>query len=103
MSRPPKFVHGFIDRHGKARFYFRRPGFKRVPLPGLPWSPDFMAAYELAMAGELAPRIEVGSSRTRPGTINAAVIGYFGSLAFASLAEGTRRTRRRILERFRTE
>jgi hypothetical protein len=28
MKRAPKFVHGFIDRHGKARFYFRRPGFK---------------------------------------------------------------------------
>jgi len=24
MSRPPKFVHGYIDRHGKPRFYFRR-------------------------------------------------------------------------------
>ncbi len=31
MSRPPKFVQGFIDRQGKARFYFRRPGFPRLP------------------------------------------------------------------------
>lgn len=45
MKRPPKFVQGFVDRHGHARFYFRRPGFKRVPLPGLPWTPQFMAAY----------------------------------------------------------
>jgi len=37
----PKFVQGFVDRHGKPRFYFRRPGFKSVPLPGLPWSPQF--------------------------------------------------------------
>jgi hypothetical protein len=27
-------------------------GYKRVPLPGLPWSPEFMTAYEAAMAGE---------------------------------------------------
>ena len=24
----PKYVHGFVDRHGKPRFYFRRPGFE---------------------------------------------------------------------------
>jgi integrase len=100
MRRPPKFVHGFVDRHGKARFYFRRPGFKRVPLPGLPWSPEFMEAYQVAMAGE---RQEIGLRRTRPGTVAAAVTGYFGSLAFATLAETTRITRRRILERFREE
>ncbi len=101
MRRPPKYVHGFVDRHGKSRFYFRRPGFKSVPLPGLPWSPDFMAAYEAALAD--APRIEIGASRMKPGTVAAAVAGYFGSLAFAGLAETTRRTRRQILERFRAE
>jgi integrase len=100
MSRPPKFVHGFLDRHGKARFYFRRPGFKRVPLPGLPWSPEFMAAYETAKAGE---RKEIGVMRSRPGSVAAAVGGYFGSLAFARLAKTTRHMRRGILERFRDE
>ena len=39
----PPYVHAFIDRHGRPRFYFRRAGFKKTPLPGLPWSPDFMA------------------------------------------------------------
>ena len=52
MRRPPKYVQGFIDRHGKARFYFRRAGFKTVSLPGLPWSPEFMSAYERACAGQ---------------------------------------------------
>jgi hypothetical protein len=28
----------------------RRRGFKRVALPSLPWSPEFMAAYEAALA-----------------------------------------------------
>ena len=27
MRRPPKYVHGFLDRHGKPRFYFRRARF----------------------------------------------------------------------------
>jgi integrase len=100
MRRPPKFVHGFLDRHGKPRWYFRRAGFKRLPLPGLPWSPEFMAAYEQALAGQ---PIEIGASRTKAGTVAAAVVGYFNSLAFSSLAESTRRTRRLILERFRAE
>jgi hypothetical protein len=50
--KKPRYVHGFMDRHGKPRFYCRRSGFKRVPLPGLPWSPEFMAAYDAAMKGE---------------------------------------------------
>jgi len=62
MRRPPKFVNGYIDRHGKPRFYFRRAGFKKVPLPGLPWSPEFMAAYEEAFAGQPTP---IGAARVR--------------------------------------
>jgi integrase len=97
----PQYVHAFTDRHGKARFYFRRSGFKRAALPGLPYSTEFMAAYETAMRGA---RVELGTSRSRPGTVAAAVAGYFGSTAFETgLAESTRRTRRQILERLRAE
>jgi integrase len=102
MRRLPKFVHGFIDRHGKPRFYFRRAGHKKFPLPGLPWSPEFMAAYQEAIEG--APRVQIGANRSRTGTVAAAVAGYFGSASFAmGLADSTRRTRRRILERFREQ
>ena len=31
----PRYVHAFTDRHGRARFYFRRAGFDRKPLRGL--------------------------------------------------------------------
>jgi integrase len=98
----PPYVHAFIDRHGKARFYFRRTGFKKTPLPGLPWSPDFMATYQAALEG--VSRIEVGRKRSNPGSVAAAVAGYFASASFASgLAPSTRNTRRRILERFREQ
>jgi hypothetical protein len=64
MRRPPKYVQGFIDRHGKARFYFRRAGFEAVRLPGLPWSPEFMAAYEAALTGQPSPdRSRAGEAR----------------------------------------
>jgi integrase len=101
MRRLPKFVHGFIDRHGKPRFYFRRNGFKQEPLPGLPWSPEFMEKYETVLAG--AAHVVIGARRTRPGTIEEAVARYLGSAAFASLAPTTRAKRRAALERFRIE
>ena len=100
----PRYVDGFLDRFGKPRFYLRRPGFKRVPLPNLPWSPEFMAAYEAAMAGEGAPaRLELGASRTAVGTVNHAIVGYYNCAAFAVLAPLTRQMRRAVLERFRAE
>jgi integrase len=99
-----KFVHAFIDRHGKARHYFRRSGFKRIPLPGLPGSAEFMEAYQGALAlGNEQPRQTVGAARSVAGTVNAAVVGYYGSMRFANLAERTQRERRRILEHFRLE
>jgi integrase len=59
----PRYVHGFVDRHGKPRFYFRRSGFESVPLPGLPYSPECMRAYEAALAGQARPR---GAARDDP-------------------------------------
>ena len=97
----PPYVQAFVDRHGRARFYFRRHGYQSVALPGLPWSPTFMAAYEAAN-GE-SSLVEVGRSRTTPGTVNAAIISYFNSAAFRALADETQRSRRGILERFRVE
>jgi integrase len=97
-----RYVHEFIDRHGKVRRYVRLPGRKRVPLPGAPGTVEFMAAYEAAIAGD-APRMEIGASRTKPGTVNAAIISYFNSAAFAALANESRRSRRFILEAFRRE
>jgi integrase len=106
MSRPPKYVQGFIDRHGKPRFYFRRAGFKPVPLPGLPWSPEFMSAYEAAKAGRTAPPIEIGASRTVGGTVKAIVAQYLdcspsSTSPFKTFAAETQRTRRNILDNFR--
>ncbi len=89
MRRPPKYVHGFLDRHGRPRFYFRRAGFNKVPLPGLPWSPEFMAAYEEAVAGQ--PKPEIGAARTKPGSMRALSVSYFQSVDYRSLQERTQR------------
>src|SRR4051794_7923573 len=101
--KKPRYTHGFIDRHGKARFYFRRPGFKSIALPGMPWSPTFMAAYEAALSGESKP-VDLGASKTKPGTIGALVVAYYNSGQFQGLpADSTKTTYRGIIERFRAE
>ncbi|HKD25938.1 MAG TPA: tyrosine-type recombinase/integrase [Xanthobacteraceae bacterium] len=101
-----EFVQAFVDRYGRARHYFRRRGHKRVPLPGLPGSDEFMKAYRTALSGEPEP-IEIGASRTMEGTVNAIVAAYLdctekSSSPFKTFAPETQRTRRNILENFRT-
>src|SRR5882762_2327285 len=100
--RNPPMVHEYVDRHGKARFYLRRRGFPKLSLQGLPWSPEFMAAYEGALAGQPV-KIELGASRTVAGTLSAVLVSYYQSSAFKDLAQSTQQTRRAILERFRNE
>jgi hypothetical protein len=97
MNRPPKFVQGFIDRHGKPRFYFRRPGFKSVPLPGLPWSPQFMAAYETAMEGRPAP---IGASKIKRGSMRALATSYYGSITFQAMKPSSQRFYRLLIDKF---
>ena len=95
------YVKQFVDRHGKPRFYVRRPGRKLVALPGLPGSPEFMEAYALAV--EAAPRVEIGATRTRAGSISAMIVGYLGSADFHNLAPASQQQYRRILEGLRRE
>lgn len=97
-----KYIHEFRDRHGKTRRYFRRPGFKRVPLPGTPGSEQFMAAYQAALGGVSAPKLEIGHGRVKPGTIAALVVRYYRSTQFLSMTHSTQATYRGIIERFRT-
>jgi integrase len=97
-----KYVNAFANPHrkdGRLRYYFRRRGVKAIPLPGLPGSEEFMAAYQAALAG-LEP-VEIGADRTLPGTINALVVAYYRSDKWQGLAEVTRRSRRYVIEGFR--
>ncbi len=99
-----KYVNAFAN-HGRkdkrVRYYFRRRGGKAMPLPGLPGSEEFMAAYAAALAG--LPHVEIGASRTLPGTINALVVNYYRSDDWQKLAADTKKNRRRVIERFRAK
>src|SRR5438876_405982 len=95
--RYPRYCRSFTDRHGHTGYYFHRAGGKNIPLPGLPWSPTFMAAYEAALNdGKIT-----NPNKSKSGTVDAAVIAYLQSNGFANgLAKSTRDTRRRILTNF---
>ena len=91
--RYPRYCRSFEDRHGHTRFYFQRGGSKNIPLPGLPWSPTFMAAYEAALGDR-----KVATINKTAGTVDAAVLAYLQSDGFSKgLAKSTRKTRRRII------
>lgn len=92
----PKHVHGFTDRNGTARYYLRRPGFKGVPLPGLPRSPTFMAAYEAAMAG--APPPPIGIDQIKAGSLRAVAAGYFRSSTYLALTPTSRQMYRNRID-----
>src|SRR5262245_5338701 len=95
-----KFVQAWVDRDGRAHFYFRRAGFPRVRLPGLIGSAEFMAAYQDAL-GAAAPPIG-RDKRSKPGSGSAAIAAYFESRQhFGKLTGETPGKRRAILERFR--
>ena len=84
-----KYVHQWVDKRNggaKARYYFRGPGFKRILLPGLPGSPEFMDAYQTALGGQPLPRPMIGASQTKIDSIAALVVSYFSSPQFLALA-----------------
>ena len=96
-----RFIQAWVDREGRVHRYFRRPGYPRVRLPGLPGSTEFMEAYRAALN---VPFIEIGAAkRSKPGSVSTAIAAYYGSPDFAVLAPGTKAARRGILERFRTK
>jgi integrase len=98
------YIHAFRDRHGKVRHHFRRSGRGRVPLPGLPGSADFMAAYQAALTGVTVPQKQIGAARTVAGTVQALVAldcSSGSTSPFKTVATETQRTRRNILENLR--
>jgi integrase len=97
-----KYVNSFIDRHGRRRYQCRVPGQKSFGLPGLPGSAEFMEAYQAALAQGNKSTTDIGASRTKSGTLNAGIVGYYAHDSFTKgLAPETQRMRRNILERFR--
>jgi integrase len=87
-----KYIHQFRDRYGALRRYVRRPGMKKMALPGLPGSPEFMEAYAAAMSGPPVPR-----RRHADGSLSDLVERYFKSSRFTNLSATSQATYRSVL------
>ena len=94
------YVQEYVDCRGKVRRYLRRPGRPRSPLPDIPGSAQFMAAYEAALATN-APL--PGAGRHKEGTIGALVVGFYRSALFANLKPSSQRPYRLVLGKFAQE
>ncbi len=84
------------NRDGSVRVYVCQPGRKPVRLPTLPENhPDFLAAYQAAVAG--APK--AGRRVPTRGTIDAVIVSYRGSPAWRALARSSQEQREREFRR----
>lgn len=90
MSRKkPPYVETYRDRHGKLRIYFRKPGQKRIALPGEIGSVAFQAAYAEALGGSVTA-VNERAKAPATGTIGALILSYQQSDGYYDLRETTK-------------
>jgi hypothetical protein len=109
MPKPKKYwgVERNANRHGRLRWYFRRPdrkGAPRIRLPDSYGSLAFEAAWRAAMAGQPLP-LGPGRARARQsrGTLGWLVRLYLTSAEFQAFRPATRKQRVAMLERLAAE
>jgi hypothetical protein len=84
------FIKEYQDRHGRVRRYVRRRGRPNVPLPGVPGSAEFMAAYEAAIDAPAAALKEPKKTRRKaaeprgPGHVYFVEAGDFIKIGFTT-------------------
>jgi integrase len=98
MKRRLKYVQAFRDGHGRPRFYFRKPGYPRVVLPGSPWSEEFMAAYAAAASVSVVTNVTT-EKRAKPGSLRLLAASYYTSHSYGALAESSKATYRRTIDK----
>jgi integrase len=94
-----RYVHGFVDRTGRARFYFRYRG-QRWPLPGLLGSAEFGARYD-ELLRRYAATNQANNVAFGPSTVGFIIEKYIASGDFNSKAPATIRIYRKILDRLK--
>jgi len=95
-----KYIQEVKDRYGRKHLYFRRAGWPRVKLSGLPGSKEFSDSYSAAM--KLAPvPVSPGQSKIHPGSIDALLAKYYQSVDFTGLQPQTQKNYRNVLEKIR--
>jgi integrase len=93
-----KYVHSFVDKTGRVRFYFRYHG-KRWPLPGEPGTAVFTAAYD-ALRQQYV-QAKRGNIAFAPATLGNVIERYVASDKFTKRAPNTQRVYRPLLDRLK--
>jgi integrase len=91
-----RYVHSFVDKTGRVRFYFRHKG-ERWPLPGQPGSMEFAARYDELRQERVEPRRS--NVAFGPNSLGSVIEKYIASDPFKRKANHTRRQYRRLLDR----
>jgi enterobacteria phage integrase len=86
----PPYVECWRDRHGKVRTYFRKNRGPRIPLPTAIGSAEFNAAYQAAVAGQIAISCDRWGD-AKQGTIGALIVSYLRSPGYQSLRDTTKK------------
>lgn len=94
MPRPrPPHLHTELTRHGRRVWYVRRGKGPRTRIDHDYGTPEFMAAYEAALAGEAPAK----PGRAAAGTLRWLWDRYRDSAAWSDLSAATRRQRENIM------
>jgi len=93
-----KYVVEDVDRHGNVRIYFRRLGFSKFRLRGLPGSEEFQAAYAVALARTEAGAKSCKLTEAERGSLAWLCLNYYQSADFRRLDARTQHVRRLILD-----
>jgi integrase len=93
-----KYTSADVDRHGNVRHYFRRPGKKKIRLPGAPGSETFMNVYKATLAGEILPQ-PVTQRPGAEGSFKWLCERYYVSQEWKALDVTTRRRRCSFFDR----
>lgn len=97
----PKWVSEYQDRHGKARYRFRRKGFEQYLFRNAPGTEGFRQEYAACVEGVVAARIEPGADRAVPGSFDDLITRYYRSPDFLDPSDRTRVVYRGVIEGWR--
>jgi integrase len=99
----PKWVSGFQDRHGKARYRFRRKGQAQYLFKHAPGTEEFRQEYQACLTASEAPRIQPGADKVKPGTFDDLIVRYYRSPDFLDPSPRTQVVYRGVIERWRAK
>lgn len=93
LDRQLKFIQAFADRHGKARYYYRRNGVRK-PIEGEFGSSEWLASYKAIHDSFSA----ASDQEPAPDTFAGVVLSYYRSPKYERLKPKTKSNYRKALE-----